>query len=137
MRVFLDTNVLIDFMAVRQPYFQAAAALFSLAEIKKLDLVYSSTTVANSFYILRKNYSSTLLAEAFEKQKGIAEICGVSSSDVYSALSAKWADGEDCIQYHSALSAGCDYILTRNTNDFKLSAIPVMTPEEFLDKYFA
>lgn len=136
MRVFIDTNVLIDFMAVRHPYYEPAAALFSLAEMKELQLVYSSTTVANSFYLLRKGYSSSQLSEAFENQKSIAEISGVSSSDVYSALSAKWKDGEDSIQYQSALSAKCDYILTRNTKDYKLSSIPVMTPEDFLNKYF-
>lgn len=137
MRVFIDTNILIDFMAVRQPYYQAAAALFALAASNVLQLVYSTTSVANSFYILRKSYSSTQLAEAFENQKDVAVICDVSSSDVYNALAAKWDDGEDSIQYQSALSAECDYILTRNKTDFELSSIPVMTPEEFLDKYYS
>lgn len=137
MRVFIDTNVLIDFMVVRQPYYQSSAALFALAEMKELQLVYSSTTVANSFYILRKAYNSKQLAEAFENQKNVTEISGVSSSNVYSALSAKWNDVEDCIQYQSALSAKCDCILTRNIKDFELSTIPVMPPEEFLDKYFS
>lgn len=137
MRVFIDTNVLIDFMANRQPYYQAAAALFALAEMNELQLVYSSVTVANSFYILRKSYNSTQLAEAFENQQSVAEIIGVSSSDIYSALSARWVDGEDCIQYQSALSAKCDYILTRNTQDFQLSTIPVMTPEDFLNRYYS
>lgn len=137
MRVFIDTNVLIDFMANRQPYYQAAAALFALAEMNELQLVYSSVTVANSFYILRKSYNSTQLAEAFENQQSVAEISGVSSSDIYSALSARWVDGEDCIQFQSALSAKCDYILTRNTQDFQLSTIPVMTPEDFLNRYYS
>lgn len=137
MKVFIDTNVLIDFMAVRQPYYQAAAALFALAEMNEIELLYSSTTVANSFYILRKNYSSTQLAEAFENQRGVAKICGTSSQDVYSALSARWDDGEDCIQYQSALSAGCDFILTRNVKDFSNSKLSVMTPKEFLDKYYS
>lgn len=137
MRVFVDTNVLIDFMAIRQPYYQSAEALFSLAEMKEIQLVYSSTTVANSFYILRKNYSSSQLAEAFENQKTLAEIAGVSSSDVYRALSERWDDAEDSIQHQSALSAKCDFILTRNTKDFELSSIPVMTPEQFLDEHFA
>ena len=137
MKVFIDTNVLIDFMAMRQPYYQAAAALFSLAEMKELQIVYSSTSVANSFYILRKNYNSIQLAEAFENQKEIVNICGVSSSEVYAALSARWEDGEDSIQYHSALAAQCDCILTRNIKDFSQAELPVMSPEEFLDKYFA
>lgn len=136
MKVFIDTNVLIDFMAVRQPFYQAASALFTLADMKNLQLAYSSLSVANSFFILRKNYSSSQLAEAFEKQKEVAEICGISSNDTYAALSARWSDGEDSIQYQSALSANCDYIVTRNPQDFTGSMIPVMTPEDFLDTYF-
>lgn len=124
-------------MAECQPHYQSAAALFALAEMNELHLVYSSTTVANSFYILRKSYSAIQLAEAFENQKEVVEISGVSSSDVYAALTARWNDGEDSIQHQSALSAECDYILTRNKKDFGQSNIPVMTPEEFLDRYFA
>lgn len=93
MRIFIDTNVLIDFMAVRQPYYQSAVALFALAEMGEEELVYSPITVANAFYILRKDYSGEQLATAFQNQRGVAEICGCSTEDVYSALSAKWDDG--------------------------------------------
>lgn len=79
MKVFIDTNILIDFMAVRQPYYQPASALFALAELKELKLVYSSVTVANSFYILRKTYNCSQLAEAFENQRSVVEISGVSA----------------------------------------------------------
>ena len=136
MKVFLDTNVLIDFMAERQGY-PAAAALFQLADNKKLELTYSALTVANAFYILRKQYTDTELAEAFEMQQPVAEICGVSSQDVSLALTDRWTDGEDAIQYHSALSSHADVILTHNISDFQQSSLAVMTPEDFLDKYFA
>lgn len=136
MKAFLDTNVLIDFMAERQGY-AAAAALFELASEGKLELTYSALTVANAFYILRKQYTDTELAEVFEMQQSVVEICGVSSQDVSMALKDRWTDGEDAIQYHSALSSHADVILTHNTNDFQQSSLDVMTPEDFLDKYFA
>lgn len=136
MKAFLDTNVLIDFMAERQGYL-GAAALFELAAKGQLRLTYSALTVANAFYILRKQYTDIKLAEAFEMQQQVAEICGVSSQDVYMALNDKWTDGEDAIQYHSALSSNADVILTHNTIDFQQSSVDVMTPEDFLDKYFA
>ena len=136
MKVFLDTNVLIDFMAER-PGFPAAAALFELASNGELELMYSALTVANAFYILRKQYTDIELAEAFEIQQSAVSICGVSSQDVRKALKERWSDGEDAIQYHSALSSQADVILTHNTNDFQCSSLAVMTPEDFLDKYFA
>lgn len=135
MKAFLDTNVLIDFMAERQGY-PAAAALFELATNRKLELTYSTLTVANAFYILRKQYTDIELAEAFEVQQTVVDICGVSSQDVILALKDRWTDGEDAIQYHSALSSKADAILTHNTNDFQQSSLAVMTPEDFLDKYF-
>lgn len=135
MKVFLDTNVLIDFMAER-PGFPAAAALFELAVNGELELTYSALTVANAFYILRKQYTDIELAEAFEIQQSAVSICGVSSQDVHKALKDRWSDGEDAIQYHSALSSQADVILTHNTNDFQCSSLAVMTPEDFLDKYF-
>lgn len=136
MKVFLDTNVVIDFMAERQGY-PAAAALFELAANRELDLTYSALTVANAFYILRKQYTDIELAEAFEMQQSVAGVCGVSSQDVWKALEERWSDGEDAIQYHSALSSHADIIITHNTNDFQQSSLAVMTPEDFLDKYFA
>lgn len=136
MKAFLDTNVLIDFMAERQGYF-AAAALFELASNGELELTYSALTVANAFYVLRKQYTDIELAEAFEMQQSVVSICGVSSQDVGKALKDKWPDGEDAIQYHSALSSQADVILTHNANDFQRSSLAVMTPEEFLDKYYA
>ena len=136
MKVFLDTNVLIDFMAERQGY-PAAAALFELAANGQLELTYSVLTVANAFYILRKQYTNTELAEAFELQQSVVEICGVSSQDVIMALKDRWSDGEDAIQYHSALSSNADVILTHNISDFHQSFLDVMTPEDFLEKYFA
>lgn len=135
MKAFLDTNVLIDFMAERQGY-PAAAALFELATNRKLELTYFTLTVANAFYILRKQYTDIELAEAFEVQQTVVDICGVSSQDVILALKDRWTDGEDAIQYHSALSSKADVILTHNTNDFQQSSLAVMTPEDFLDKYF-
>lgn len=135
MKVFLDTNVLIDFMAERQGY-PAAAVLFELAVNRELELTYSALTVANAFYILRKQYTDIMLAEAFEMQQTVVEICGVSSQDVSMALKDRWTDGEDAIQYHSALSSHADVILTHNAYDFQQSSIVVMTPEDFLDKYF-
>lgn len=136
MKIFLDTNVLIDFLAERQPFYFAAASLFDYAKSGELSLAFSSLSVANSFYILRKFYSSQDLSKAFIDLRQYVEICGISSSDVFKALSANWQDGEDSIQHQAALSANCDFIITRNPDDFKKSNIPVMLPEEFLDLYF-
>jgi len=136
MKVFIDTNVLIDFLAVRHQHYQAAAVLFELATVRKLNITYSTLSVANAFYILRKYYPNNTLTEVFESQRSIAEICSVTAEDTYNALSEKWDDVEDSIQNQSAISSNCEFILTRNVKDFSKSSLNVMTPEEFLDKYF-
>jgi hypothetical protein len=40
------------------------------------------------------------------------------------------------MQYFSAVSEGCDVIITRNKKDFLESKIPVMEPQEFLDSFY-
>lgn len=81
MKAFLDINVLIDFLAERHPHYHASAVLFELAKQGLLSLTYSSLTVANAFYILRREYRAEQLCTVFERQRNIAEICGISSSD--------------------------------------------------------
>ncbi len=136
MKAFVDTNVLIDFIAEREPHFRFASVLFQLAEIGSVCLVYSSISVVNVFYVLRKYFTNSQLTNVFERQKTLVGICDVTSKDVFNALSLEWPDFEDSIQYEVAKTANCDVIITRNVSDFQKSSIPVLSPQDFLEKYF-
>ena len=53
MNVFLDTNVVIDFMGEREGFFDDAAAIFAMIEDKKIRASVSALTVINCAYILK------------------------------------------------------------------------------------
>lgn len=136
MKVFLDTNVILDFYQVRDDFFRPAAIIFDLGFKGEIDLVVSSLSVINANYILRKYYEKS---ELNLKLRSILNLCKVSiitQQDLRQALDLNWSDFEDCTQYLSALSAFSDILITRNTNDFKsASGLRIMSPCDFVNEY--
>lgn len=136
MKLFLDTNVLIDFISERRnekkgiDYYADAATIMSLAFVKEIEVVVSALTIVNAMYICIE--SMKLPAEDVrDKLDGIRQYLGIvaiDSSDIYSSYDSDWEDFEDGVQYFSAKRAGCDYLVTRNEADFEKSDIPVLTP---------
>lgn len=137
MRVFLDTNVVLDFCAEREEFFRPAAIIFQLGREGKVELVASATTFINSFYILRREYSHD---ELYDRLKSIANSCTVSPADanvIKQAFDNVYPDFEDAVQYFSAKALETDIIITRNKDDFTMAEDGmVLTPEEFLDSFF-
>lgn len=138
MRVFLDTNIIIDFCAERKDFFKAAALIFTLGKRGKIELVASCISFVNAFYILRKYYPKSIL---FEKLKAIAHSCRISKTDeevLHRCFDEEYPDFEDAMQYFSATTDNVDVIVTRNKKHFVMSgANRLMAPEEFLDAFFA
>lgn len=137
MRVFLDTNVIIDFCAEREDYFHEAALIFQLGKEGKIELAASATTFINSFYILRKTYPHK---ELYSRLKAISKACIISPTDskiIESAFEEEFPDFEDAVQYFSAKALNSSIIITRNKSDFTMAKPEeLMTPPEFLDYFF-
>ena len=134
MKVFLDTNVWIDFLLERQPRYTLAASILSLAVEGMCNVYISSLTVVNAHYIChdRAKMPLKMLLKKIHALKKWVHICDIVSEDIYNSYSNEWEDFEDGVQYYSALRVGADCIITGNVKDFSLSAIPVSTPSEFL-----
>ena len=132
MRVYIDTNILVDFVCRRDVFFEPAKALFAIGYIGKVKLVISSLSVLNAVYIGRK-YGSTQIKEKLKLLSHFVEIVDLASDIVISELTSNWKDYEDAVQHRSAIKINADCIVTRNKPDFSLSSIPVYTVEEFLD----
>lgn len=134
MKIFLDTNVWIDFLGERHPFYQAAASLLSLADEGRCRLVVSSLTMVNANFVCfeRGHMPLELWRRKVNALADLVEICNVSTEAVRKANVSEWKDYEDCVQYHAAKEAGCDIIVTRNCNDFALSDIEVCLPEQVL-----
>jgi predicted nucleic acid-binding protein len=131
-RIFLDTNVILDLLGERVPFFDSIAKVATLADQKKLTLVVSPLSFTTTDYVLNKYESSESVLNKLRKFKIICEVCEVNEETIDKALNASFKDFEDGLQYFTALQSNCSVIITRNGKDFKHSTIPIMTAEEYL-----
>jgi predicted nucleic acid-binding protein len=131
--LFIDTDVIIDFLIDRKPHSREAAIIFTLIEQKKIKGYASSLTFSNLYYVLRKIESHNKVKSMLESLSQIVGILKVEERTIKEALASDFPDFEDSIQYFSALdSKKIDVIITQNTRDYKKSDIPIMTPADYL-----
>lgn len=133
-KIFVDTNIVIDLLAKREPFYRAAQELFTLSDKKDVQLQISSLTFANAYYSIVKHYKSVDAKQNLSKFKVLVEILPLEDKAIELALASDFEDFEDGLQYFTAMDYESDIILTRNKKDFKSSKLPVMTAEEYLKK---
>lgn len=132
-KILVDTNIVMDLLSKRDPFYQSAADLFSLADNKKLKLSVSALTLTNVHYVLNKQISNEA-REILRKFKVLVRILSLNDKILDLALNdTGFNDFEDAIQYFTAIDNKQEIILTRNIKDFKNASIPVMTAEAFLN----
>jgi len=131
--LFIDTNIVLDLLAKREPFYESSAKLFSLADRNVIQLSVSSLTFANTNYVLSKLKSTSEAKEILRKFKLLVHIVSLSEKIVDLALNnSAFKDFEDGLQYYSAIESNQDIIITRNQKDFKSSLLSIMSAEEFL-----
>lgn len=126
MKVYVDTNILIDLVCCREEFLADAQYLFTLGYMKKIQVSLSALSFVNTVYISRKYHFPTQeIKKSLSSIASFTEIAGLTGDVVTWALSCNWTDYEDATQYQSALFVNADCIVTRNKKDFFQSAIPV------------
>lgn len=130
--IFLDTNIVIDFLGERENFYIASAKILTLADKKKIKIFISPTSIANSFYILSRFERPKIVLEKIRKFKLLCTISIMDDEVIEKAINSDFKDFEDSMQYYSALATNCDILITRNEKDFKNALIPVMNPENYL-----
>jgi predicted nucleic acid-binding protein len=131
--LFLDTNIVIDLLAKREPFYRSVAQLFSLADKMKLQLCVSALTFANTNYILLKEMKLDEAKLILRKLKLLVKVISLDDKIIGLSLNdSDFKDYEDALQYYSALENGDDMIITRNLKDFQKSKIPVLTADQYL-----
>jgi predicted nucleic acid-binding protein len=129
--IFLDTNVLIDFFADRKPFSIEAARLFNYSFKKKISIYISAVSYNNIYYILRQSCSHTQTIKMLTELSEWTDIIDVSKDIINKSLKSDFKDFEDAIQYNCAKSLNkIDFLVTRDTKDFKTSSLPILTPKE-------
>ena len=134
-RIYIDSDVLLDVFAKREPFYEDSALVLSLAAEKSIEAFITPIVAVNVIYILRKLRSQDIAITNIRKLRTIVKILPVTSDHVDKALSSKFKDFEDALQYFAALEGQIGFIITRNTADYKPSKISVCTPAEFLKIY--
>jgi predicted nucleic acid-binding protein len=131
-KLFIDTNVMMDLLGERVPHYESIAKVATLADKGKIKMVVGAFSYPTLYYLLSKFESSEKVKEKLRKFKIISEVSDLDKITIEKGLASNFKDFEDALQYHCALKAECDILLTRNAKDFKESTIPVMSAEEFL-----
>jgi predicted nucleic acid-binding protein len=130
-RVLLDTNIIIDLLAKREPFDQDARKLFSSADKEKVILYTSALSIANISYVLLRKRKPEETKQILRKLKLLIRILSLDEKVMNLALNDNdFNDFEDCLQYYSALENKIEIIVTRNLKDFENSKIPVMTARQ-------
>ena len=134
MKLLIDTNVILDILLKREPFFEDSYQAIRTA-INNNDECYISVTAATDiFYILRKALQSAEQAKEYLGSLArLAEFTDVLAVDAHDALSSEVADYEDAVVEAVADRIGADYILTRNIKDYLNAKIPAVTPTELLN----
>ena len=131
-KIFVDLDIVLDVLCKRDPYYEYAAKVFSLADMKKLTVYTSSLVVANVYYILRKAIGIEKSKEALRKLRLLVKIISVEEREVDLALNSSFSDFEDALQYYTAVKHGMETLLTRNIKDYKERDLIIQTPEQFI-----
>jgi predicted nucleic acid-binding protein len=131
--VLIDTDVLLDFYLDRKPFSDDSLQLLLKCEQKQFRAYITPVIVANTYYILRRQATHHYVIERLQILLNTITILSMDQKQVLAALESKFTDFEDALQYFSAVNSNkIDAIITRNIKDFKKSALPVFTPNEFL-----
>lgn len=133
MVLFIDTNVLIDFLAKRDSFQSAIDKVFELILTGQAKGFVASHSITNIWYILRKDFSSEERRELLLALLMYFDVVSLDKELLIQGLYRNdFSDYEDCLQEECACSAKADYIVTRNKKDFSRSRISVVTPEELV-----
>lgn len=136
MRLFVDTNILIDLLGFRAEHYQPAADLFSLADKGRVELYVSALTMANAAYSSTKGAAQSEVKVWLHKVQLLLHVVPLDEKILnWALLDDKFRDFEDALQYCSAKEIKADAIITRNGKDFEASDIPVFSTRELLATY--
>ena len=134
MKVFLDTNVLIDFLAGREPFAKDASVIVGMCDRKEIDGCFASLSACDIVYILRRASDAVELRRRITELSDIIEMLDTRAMEVKAALAGGEGDFEDAVQRICAERNGADVIITRDKTGFADASIPVKTPAEFIDQ---
>lgn len=141
MRLLIDTNVILDVLLQRPPFYQKSADVLRLANRENIELFVSAASITDICYIAKRNLKekeqSRIVAKSLiEKLLRVVSIAAVSEKEIKYALKTDWNDFEDAVQYSVAVMHDMDGIVTRDLDDYKGAEVPIWMPEKILERLY-
>ncbi|HCL57543.1 MAG TPA: PIN domain nuclease [Spirochaetia bacterium] len=133
MKIFVDTNILLDVLLKREPFYEKSALLWSAVKNNIVKGYISAVSTTNIFYIAKKTLGNEKAMELVKIILNTFKISKVDFSILNSAEKFKMKDYEDAVQYACAVESDCEYMITRNKKDFRINGIKIIDSEEFYD----
>jgi predicted nucleic acid-binding protein len=136
MKLLLDTNVVLDVVEKREPFYKDAVALLKSVNAMDSECYFSASSAKDIFYLIKRHTNSLEKARnAIALISNFIIFCDTTKQDVENALQSNMADFEDAILVSGAERESMDFVITRNKKDFVNSAVKAITPIEFLETY--
>lgn len=133
MVILVDTNIIIDALANREPYADDAKRIMEKCAAREITGILAAHSIPNLFYILRKNFSQDERRFLLKNLCEIFQVSDLNEKKIVAALENNaFSDFGDGLQEECAVETMADYIVTRNPVDFKHSRVKVILPDELL-----
>jgi predicted nucleic acid-binding protein len=134
-KILLDTNIILDIALNHPPYADYARGIFGGIDKGLFEAYITASSVTDIVYVLRKLMGKEAAMIFLIELLDVVNVANVSSDVVRKAMHSDFADFEDAIQCYAAEAADIEFIITRNTHDFRSSTIPAYEPTEFLRNF--
>ena len=134
MKLFIDTNVILDILLKLEPFFQDSYEIIQ-SGLQEHILCFSASSATDIYYLLRKAIGNENAKEALSKIMQLIQCVDTQQRDILNALASELPDFEDAVIDSVAARIKADYIVTRNTKDFSTSVVKALSPADFLKSH--
>ncbi len=135
MKILIDTNILLDFIIGREPFYENADKILSLCVNKKAEGYLAAHSVTNLYYIIRKYFQNNECREIIKNLLDFLDVIEIDKNKILESLNDNtFKDFEDRLQVECAKSLNIDYLITRDLKDYTNSKIECVAPEDFLNR---
>ena len=135
MKLMLDLNILLDVFQQRAPHYQFSSKVVKEVLKHTVDAMLPAHGVTTIHYILTKYADSNRADREIDWLLSRFEVAACEKSTFIHARRLAMEDFEDAVVAALAEKNGCDYIITRNEDDFASSPVPALSPKDFIEKY--
>jgi predicted nucleic acid-binding protein len=132
LKVLIDTNILLDVLAERKAFYNDAVRVWTLAESGRIDAHVAAISFNDCYYIVHKHAGRRSAEKAVRLLRDVFTPVDLTAQILHQAIDASFADFEDAIQFHSAVRAQAECIITRNPDHFPRAPLSALSPAEFL-----